>query len=369
MVSRQDTPRIWLIVGDKLGDNAQVKVLTEKLGLPTVCKELRFKAQWVHGKPRFFPSLHHLDLENSAQLSPPWPDLVITIGRRPAMAALWVKRQSGGRTKIVLIGRPKRYFDEFDLVIATGQYQVPDRSNVLKLDLPLMRAEPEAIAAAASRWRPLLAAMPRPLTAILIGGATKPFRFEPNDARELLRQVRVATDDTGSLYLTTSRRTTVAAADALENALPANARLFRWSPETPAQENPYLALLGIADRFVVTGDSISMLVEACRIGKPVAIAPLPLQTSLLRRIGVTLTQLSRGDGASASTFPLSRALALMNMWSWSRDYSAFHDSLRAAPNVSLLSEGFSQPADRFTIHDPAHAAVSAVRNLLDVPVR
>lgn len=363
---RNAGPRIWLIVGDKLGDNAQVNVLAEELGLPSERKELRFKEQWVHGKPPFKASLHHLDLPRCDQLEPPWPDLVITIGRRPAMAALWVKRQSGGKTKIVLIGRPKRYFDEFDLIIATGQYRVPDRPNVLKLDLPLMRAEPDAIIAAASNWRPRLAAMPRPLTAVLIGGATKPFRFEPDDARELLRQVRAATGDTGSLYLTTSRRTATATADALENALPANARLFRWTPETPAEENPYLALLGEADRFVVTGDSISMLVEACRTGKPLSVAPLPLQSSL-RQLVVRFLQHGTRSGGPTSASPISRALASINVLSWSRDYSAFHDSLRAIPNVSLLSEGFPQPADRFTIQDPTHAAVAAVRKLLNCP--
>src|SRR5690625_2252963 len=233
-------PLIWLIVGDKLGDNAQVDVLAETLGLPTVRKRLQFKDRWVYGKPRFKASLYHIDQAHSERLEPPWPDLVITIGRRPAMAALWVKRQSGGRTKIVLFGRPKRYLNEFDLVIAAGQYHMPNRPNVLKLDLPLMRADPGAVTRATREWQDRLANMPRPLTAVLVGGATKPFRLEPEDARELIRQVRVVTGDAGSLYVSTSRRTSAAAADALEEVLPVNSRFFRWTPEAPASANPYL---------------------------------------------------------------------------------------------------------------------------------
>ena len=42
-----------------------------------------------------------------------------------------------------------------------------------------------------------------------------------------------------------------------------------------AVDNPYRALLGTADGFVVTGDSISMLVEVAALGKPLAIFPLP----------------------------------------------------------------------------------------------
>ena len=35
-------PRIWLLVGDKLGDNAQLEVIADALGLPVERKELRF---------------------------------------------------------------------------------------------------------------------------------------------------------------------------------------------------------------------------------------------------------------------------------------------------------------------------------------
>ena len=57
---------------------------------------------------------------------------------------------------------------------------------------------------------------------------------------------------------------------ALEAALPPGALLYRWSAETSA-DNPYLALLAHADRFVVTGDSVSMMVEVASLGRPLAI--------------------------------------------------------------------------------------------------
>jgi len=36
-------------------------------------------------------------------------------------------------------------------------------------------------------------------------------------------------------------------------------------------ENPYLAYLGVADQFIVSGESVSMISEACLTGKPVYI--------------------------------------------------------------------------------------------------
>ena len=77
----------------------------------------------------------------------------------------------------------------------------------------------------------------------------------------------------GTPYLTTSRRTPARSIEALRARLPASARLFRWTPD--AADNPYLGLLGLADGFVVTGDSISMLVEIAACEKPLAILELP----------------------------------------------------------------------------------------------
>src|SRR5918993_6028288 len=133
--------RIWFLQGEKLGDNAQVFAILEALGHPWETKRLFVQPQWRLGKPPFEVSLDHLDLSRSDPLAPPWPDLVITSGRRMAMAALWVKEQSRGRTKMAYVGRPRRWIERFDLVIGTAQYRLPDAPNVLRLDLPLMRAD------------------------------------------------------------------------------------------------------------------------------------------------------------------------------------------------------------------------------------
>ena len=46
-------PQVWLVVGDKLGDNAQVEIIAEALSWPVERKTLRFQTQWVTGKPPF----------------------------------------------------------------------------------------------------------------------------------------------------------------------------------------------------------------------------------------------------------------------------------------------------------------------------
>ena len=39
-------------------------------------------------------------------------------------------------------------------------------------------------------------------------------------------------------------------------------------------ENPYLGILALADRLIVTGESISMISEALVTGRPVHVLPL-----------------------------------------------------------------------------------------------
>ena len=71
--------------------------------------------------------------------------------------------------------------------------------------------------------------------------------------------------------LTDSPRTPADAGDALTQQLRAPHSYYRWGD--PGQ-NPYLGLLGVADAFVVTGESMSMLGEATAMGRPLFIFDL-----------------------------------------------------------------------------------------------
>jgi len=296
-----EPPLTWLLLGEKGGDNAQVQVVADALGWPCETKRLAMQERWRFGKPRVGASLAHVDLERSDALAPPWPDLVITIGRRLSSVALWIRERSPA-TKLVLIGRPRRLADHFALIVASAQYRMPAAPNVLRLELPLMRVDRAAVDAAAAAWRERLAALPRPITALLVGGPTKPVRFDAAVARDLARRA-AALAAGGTLYATTSRRTPPAIVDAIESALPAGSILYRWTPE--ARDNPYLALLGLADRFVATSDSVTMMVEVARLGRPLAIYVLPpLHGRLLARFA------SRRDLTAIPARLVERGLAV-----------------------------------------------------------
>ncbi|MEB2344142.1 MAG: ELM1/GtrOC1 family putative glycosyltransferase [Deltaproteobacteria bacterium] len=328
-------PRTWLLLGEKPGDNAQARVLADALGWPYETRTLRMQPEWVLGKPRVRPSLAHLDLARSDRLEPPWPALLITVGRRLSSAALWVERQSRGATKLVLIGKPRRRLGRFALVVAGAQYRIGARRNVVRIGLPLLRIDPDTVAAAASAWRGRLAPAPRPLLALLVGGPTKALRLDAAVARAIA--VRAAADSAragGSLHVCTSRRTPPAVVEALAEALPGGTPLYRWRPDDP--DNPYLALLGLADRFAVTADSVTMMVEVARLGRPLAIARLPARRSRLR----ALTR-SRDLDAVARLL-LARGLALELGQAWHPPARALDDDVSVV--AARVRELFPPPA-------------------------
>lgn len=70
------------------------------------------------------------------------------------------------------------------------------------------RVTPEALAEAAGKWSETFASLPRPLTAVIVGGAIKNKPFTTENARRLGESIRKIKEQTGgSILITTSRRT------------------------------------------------------------------------------------------------------------------------------------------------------------------
>ncbi len=363
-----DPPRIWLLLGDKIGDNNQVDVIAEALGWPVIRKALIFRPPYDKEKPPFAVSVDHLDRVRSDALEPPWPDLILTSGRRPSMAALWVREQARGRCRVVLIGKPSGLLQCFDLIIMSAQNQLPHRGNVLAIGLPPIRVDYAAIRRVGDAWRERLAPMRRPLNALLVGGPTRPFLLDEEIAERLMQQVRKMLDDTGgSVYVTTSRRTPAAVTDALASRLPPGSEIYRWQPGDA--DNPYLGLLGNADAFIVTGDSISMMMEVAKLGKPLAIFPLPrpplsFKARLRSVFARVLLPPAGSPGWRHMLQPLGFLFYRRGWLSHPRDLSAIHRTLIQRGLAVRLGEPLppaGQAAD-----DELPTVVARIQALLDM---
>lgn len=264
-------PRVWLLMGQKSGDNQQVLALAEALGWGHDIKRFAYRSSELWSNLFLGPTLLGVDRRNSSALLPPWPDLVISAGRRNEPVARWIQRQAAGQpVKLVHLGRPWAALRHFDLVISTPQYNLPEGANVLVNSLPLHRASGRRLEAAAAEWEEDLAGLPRPLTALLVGGNSGPYLFDRPTARRLAERCNgYLAKAGGSLVVTTSARTPKEASETLSAALSGTHRIFPWDPGQT--RNPYFALLDQAQAIIVTGDSTSMLAEASSTGKPVYI--------------------------------------------------------------------------------------------------
>lgn len=359
-------PRVWLLLGDKRGDNAQVLAIEQALGWRCERKHLEMQEPWTVAKPRVEASLHHVDLARSDPLEPPWPDLIITIGRRPSMVALWVAEQSGGRPRLVLVGKPSGKMERFDLVIVGAEAQMPPLDSVLRIALPLMRADETAVETAARAWAPRLADLPRPLVGFMVGGPTGPFVYDRTVADRLLGLAADVVAQGGTPYLSTSRRTPPATIAALVDRLPNQARLFRWTPDAP--DNPYLGLLGLADGLVVTGDSISMIVESVRLHRPLAIFDLPSsRIGTLDHLRRSLAHLVFAPAVEAPPGSFRRRMALaayrLGLVGHTRDFRAFYRMLFARGFAVPAGRPFAPPAGE--VPDDLSQVVARIRELMD----
>jgi len=290
------TPRVWLLLDDRPGHTTQVVGLAEALGWPYETKPLRFTALNRLSNRLLGASRLSLDAGASAELAPPWPDLVIAMGRRSAPIARWVKRQSGGHSRLVQFGRKAaNVAADFDLAVTCRHFQLPAHPRRLDLLLPPTQVTAARLQAAAARWPDLFAGQARPRVALIVGGTTAHHRLKPQTAEKMAAEAAAfAAQLGGSLTCVTSRRSGAAVEAALRAGAP-EAALHCWRRDQA--ENPYLGYLAQADVLVVTGESESMLAEAADAAKPLYIYPIPAKPEgwRARLSGAVLARSRRGS--------------------------------------------------------------------------
>jgi len=348
-------PRVWLVTGYRAGERAQILALAEALGWPCDIKELDYRP--VASSLSLFRlcTRQGIHRAGSAKLKPPWPDLVISAGMRNEPVCRWIRAQSGGQTRLVYIGRPWMPVEALDLVITTPQYRLPDRPNVLHNSLTIQMVTIERLRAEAARWGSRFRHLPRPWTALIVGGSSGPYTFGRKAARRLAVQAsEFAQAHGGSLLVTTSARTAPAALQELSRHIDAPAWIYHWQQDDP--NNPYYAYLGLADELIVTADSISMLSEACATRKPVHMFDL----------GTGRFAMSRETAGAANDLRLPALLyRLLMRWGpkrLSRDITLVHDQLIREGRADWLGQS-GRPGAPLPSQD-IDRAVARIRALL-----
>jgi mitochondrial fission protein ELM1 len=356
-------PTVWVLLGKGAGGNAQMISLAAALGWPSETKNLIYSRLSHIPNLLLGASLLGIDIHRSSPLAPPWPDLVIAGSRRSAPVARWIRQQSGGRTRLVHLMHTQAPLEHFDLIVTTPQYRLPERDNVLHNTAPLTRLDPDRLATAHAVWAPRLAHLPRPYTALLVGGNSSAFILDPVTAARLGRTasalVRAAG---GSLLVTTSARTPPAAADALLAAIDCPAHVYRWQANDT--ENPYFGYLALADRFIVTADSASLLAEACSMDRPVQIFAWAVRADAQRGIKGLLRRWGEARDRSADaalTARLYDRAVYLGLIKPARDFTAYHRALQARGLVGEAN-GSAAAGERRPLDD-MERTVERIRSL------
>lgn len=265
---------IWILLDDRRGSVGQAKGICQAIGdrLEIIEKNIvynrwAFLPNWVRGR-----SLLGVNKTKSDDLSNNYPDIVMSISRRTVPVARYIRKYSGNKTQIVQLMYPDGGIGlkEMALVIVP-QHDSAKKQNITNgftiVGAPT-RIFPTTLEDAKAEWKEAFATLPKPLTAVIIGGAIKGKPWPLDCASELADKIKEFHDKIGgSLLLTTSRRTGEDAQNLILQKLQGIPMYtYVWGEK---KDNPLMGFYAHADKIIVTADSVSMCSEACGTGVPV----------------------------------------------------------------------------------------------------
>lgn len=320
-MKKQHDTTCWIITEGMAGTENQCLGLTGALGLDPIIKKISLRFPWKQLVPSLKWGSQWAFSKDSDPLSAPWPNLLITSGRKAIPAALMIKKASHGKTKTVHIQDPRMNSKHFDLV-TVPQHDPTRGENVFVTTGSLHRVTQSRLKAEASHFKGQFKGMPSPLLAIIIGGSSKAHNMSKEITQNLCAQLKSLHDQGCGLLITASRRTGVENQTILEAELGSLKNAYLWDG---TGDNPYFAYLGLADYILVTEDSVSMTSEAISTGKPVYTIPLEGGGKRIDKFHNLLQ-------SQGYTRPLATSLKTLETW----EYTAPQDTKDVAVQVAAL---------------------------------
>jgi len=263
----------WVVTDGRAGIENQALGLAEAVGRETELiitkKKILVDAPWK-SLPSFLwgDPFSKLSRQRSL-LRPPFPDLWIACGRLSVPFSLAVKKRSP-ETFTIQLQNPHAPIQKFDLIIPP-QHDRLDGDNVFSTLGSPNRITRDRLQEDAMALAPLIEQLPRPRIAVLVGGSNSVNKVDRKQAERLKNVLYGLVANEIGLMITVSRRTPTFLIETLKDFGSAD-NVFFWDGEAQnAQANPYLGILGLADSFIVSEDSVNMASEAGATGRPVHI--------------------------------------------------------------------------------------------------
>jgi len=271
MIKKNHKNNIWLLLDDRPGNCSQVLGIGKAIGLKNTSKKFNYNK--LSKFPNFFlqRTIKHININDRKQFKSPWPKLIIGCGRKSAPIGRWIKKESHNYSKYIQIMWPAYPYKDLDLIFAPSHDNINNKKNVINIQTSPNIIDKKLLSESKIKWRTEFNQLNLPRITLVIGGDTKLHKLNANHIKELFIEIKEVMNDKGSLLITTSRRTSKEAYEAIKNEIrKLKIQSVFWDPKH-RNPNPYYGYLSYADIVIVTGDSVSICSEVCATGKPLLI--------------------------------------------------------------------------------------------------
>jgi len=263
--------KILILADTRPGTYSQAIALAKEIGQEFEILNISYSG-FVKIPNFIFPSsLFRYDRQTKEKLQniTDFPQIIISPGRRSVSAALYLKKKSQNKSKVVQIMDPNISADKLDLVVLPNHDKHGKHPNIIESVGAITSIDKNRIAKDKEKFSKLFNT-DKKKAVLLVGGPSKSGSFGRNATIELVKASIKKSDEIGAkLFILTSPRTTNEMLEIIKSEVNADSHIFEY--DKVKDNNPYFACIGYGDLFIVSGDSVSMISECCAVGKPVFI--------------------------------------------------------------------------------------------------
>ncbi len=253
-------PRVLVIGSGKAGHEANALGVAEAIGLGF--QMMRVGASGVFDVLAPYGPL--APAERARFLAAPFAEIIIGCGRATVPVLRAMKQARGAKVFAVMLQDPRASRGVMDMIWTPAHDRLRGDNVFTTLTSP-HPISAQRLARERAAPDPRLARLPRPRAAVILGGPSGATTYAPADFERLGAAVAQLCAQDYSVMATPSRRTPPAMLAALRQGL-GNSPAMIWDG---AGDNPYAAMLALAEMILVTGDSANMIGESVATGAPV----------------------------------------------------------------------------------------------------
>ncbi len=265
------TTRVWLLTDDKTENIYQSKALAEALNMSFELKVIKFN--FLKYLPNSWLKNKRITVDEyySSDITPPYPDIVISAGKYTSPIALSFKKSNPG-IKVIQILKPREKPEKFDLVIMP-EYEPLDSAvnNVYRSIGAMNKITTDLLEREKQKFRDNFPQCAFAVFGAYIGGKYKGCKISEEEANYLAKMIGRVVDNHGAqLFLMFAADTPEYVKNIFYKHFYYTTSAYIHDPEMGGYD-PYWGVVAIANSMIVTGDAITRCSEVITAGTPLYI--------------------------------------------------------------------------------------------------